>query len=87
MLVENIVVHMVDFILGLLSGLSNIDFLENFETTFNVVFEQCLDIVSWVYYFLPVSYVVPLFAVIFGIIMFRIIIALVKLILEFIPFM
>lgn len=87
MLIENVISVFVQFAKGLFNGLADVNFLDEFVVNFNSVFDIFLDIMSGVLFFLPVNYLPPVLAVIFTVIGIRVLIALIKFILLFIPFM
>lgn len=57
-------------------------FISNLE----VLSLYMLDIISYVYFFLPVTYLLPLFSIVFGWIVVKIAMALIRVVNELIPF-
>lgn len=57
-------------------------FISNLE----VLSVYVLDIIAYVYYFLPVTYLLPLFTIVFGWIVVKILMALIRVVNELIPF-
>ena len=87
MLLENIISFFVDCACGLLGNIFDLEVLLDFIDAFYSVYDIFLEILSGALFFLPVDYLGPLFSLIFAVIGIRIVIAVVKFVLMFIPTM
>lgn len=81
MIVENIINGFFSVVETLLYNLHLDDIVGNF----NVLLDYYCDILSYVYYFLPVGYLIPLIIIVFAVISLRIFIALLRLVVELVP--
>lgn len=57
--------------------------LNDIAGNFNTLFDYYCDILSYIYYFLPVGYLFPLIIVVFAVLTLRVYIALIRLIVSF----
>ncbi len=81
MIVENIINGFFSVVETLLYNLH----LDVIVGNFNVLLDYYCDILSYVYYFLPVGYLIPLIIIVFAVISLRIFIALLRLVVELVP--
>ncbi|MBO5082540.1 MAG: hypothetical protein J6C06_08045 [Lachnospiraceae bacterium] len=85
MIFEMLIGHSVEFLIEHFAEAGGIDWLIEFIENLVNLLPYFKEIISYAYFFLPVDYFIPLFSVVFGIIAFRIVIAIVKLIIDVVP--
>lgn len=86
MIIQSIVEKSIEVVFMILDSIFTFVDLGTIISNFLVLFDIFLDILSYVYYFLPMSYLYPLFGAVFLIISIRFFISLLRLVIEFIPF-
>ena len=85
MIIETMFLYAKDFIINQLFNNISIEWLIDFVSNFEIVLGYFKEVLSWAYFFLPVDYLTPLFAVVFGVVFIRIFISLINMIIRFVP--
>lgn len=86
MLITNLFLHLYEFAFTIVVDFLDSISLSNFLSELYNAFIFVCDILKYVYYFLPVERLIPLFGIVFAVIFLKIMISVTRFVIELIPF-